>query len=61
MNQMEKASLKHVAAELRYQSSQKARNDLATDIARRNSLTIAQGHSLKCGILKCHPECGKVK
>jgi hypothetical protein len=57
MNRMEKASLEHVAAELRYQRSTKARNDLAADIARRNRITIAQGHSLKCGILECHPEC----
>ena len=57
MNQMERAALKHVAVELRYQNSQKARNDLAADIARRNRLTVSQGHSLKCGIMKCHPEC----
>ena len=61
MNQMEQASLNHAAAELRYQRSQKARNDLAADIARSNRLTITQGHSLKCGILKCHPECKQVK
>jgi hypothetical protein len=57
MNQMEKASLNHATEWLRYQKSPKARNDLAADIARRNRLTISQGHSLKCGILKCHPEC----
>lgn len=57
MRKMEQAALEHAAAELRYQGSQKARDDLAADIARRNRITIAQGHSLKCGILKCHPEC----
>jgi hypothetical protein len=57
MRKMEQAALAHAAAELRYQGSQKARDDLAADIARRNRLTISQGHSLKCGILKCHPEC----
>jgi hypothetical protein len=54
---MEQTALNHAADELHYQRSQKARNDLATDIARRDRLTIKQGHSLKCGILKCHPEC----
>jgi hypothetical protein len=59
VNQMEKACLGHAATELRYQRSQKARDDLAADIARRNRLMISQGHSLKCGIMKCHPECKK--
>lgn len=57
MNQMEKASLNHAAEWLRYQKSPKAKDDLAADITRRTRLTIAQGHSTKCGILKCHPEC----
>ena len=57
MRSMEKAALDHAAAELRYRRSQKARDDLAADKARRNALTKSQGHSLKCGILKCHPEC----
>jgi hypothetical protein len=61
MNKMEQSALTHAIAELRYQKSQKARNDLAADIARRNRLTISQGHSLKCGILKCHPECRREK
>lgn len=61
MNQMEKSSLSHATEWLRYQKSQKARDDLAADIARRNRLTIAQGHSTKCGVLKCHPECRRVK
>lgn len=61
MQQMEQAALNHAADELRYQRSQKARNDLAADTARRNRLTITQGHSLKCGIMKCHPECKRVK
>lgn len=58
---METAALAHAADELRYRRSQKARDDLAADIARRDSLTIKQGHSLKCGILKCHPECPSLK
>jgi len=61
MRQMEKSSLEHAAAELLYQGSQKARNDFAADTSRRNHLTIAQGHSLKCGIMKCHPECQRAK
>jgi hypothetical protein len=61
MNQMERTALNHAAEWLRYQKSQKARDDLAADITRRNRLTINQGHSLKCGILKCHPECRRVK
>jgi hypothetical protein len=59
MRKMEQAALAHAADELRYQGSQKARNDLAADIARRDR--INQGHSLKCGIMKCHPECRRVK
>jgi hypothetical protein len=31
------------------------------DRQRRDALTISQGHSLKCGLLKCHPECSKLK
>lgn len=58
---MEQAALGHAADELRYQRSQKARDDLAADIARRDRLTLAQGHSLKCGILKCHPECPRLR
>jgi hypothetical protein len=61
MRKMEQAALAHAADELRYQGSQKARNDLAADIARRDRITINQGHSLKCGIMKCHPECRRVK
>jgi hypothetical protein len=61
MRKMEQAALAHAAAEIRYQKSQKSRDDLAADIARRNRLTIAQGHSLKCGILRCHPECRGAK
>lgn len=58
---MERASLSHAADELRYRRSQKARDDMAADVARRNALTIKQGHSLKCGILKCHPSCPSVR
>lgn len=61
MRKMEQAALAHAAEELRYQSSQKAKDDLAADIARRTRLTISQGHSTKCGILKCHPECKRAK
>jgi len=58
---MEQAALNHATDELRYQRSQKARDDLAADIARRDTLTIKQGHSPKCGILKCHPECPSLR
>jgi hypothetical protein len=61
MNQMEQAALAHATDWLRYQKTQKARDDLAADIARRTRLTIAQGHSTKCGILNCHPECRRAK
>jgi hypothetical protein len=56
---LEQAALDHAAAELRYQRSTQARIDLAADITRRNKLTIAQGHSPKCGLLRCHPDCKK--
>jgi hypothetical protein len=58
---MEQASLAHAADELRYRRSGQAAKDLAADIARRDALTKAQGHSLKCGILKCHPECPSLR
>ena len=57
MNRMEKAALQHVREELRYRQSAQALNDLAADIAKRAKLDRAQGHSPKCGILKCHPDC----
>jgi len=57
MTKMEQAALDHVRAELRYQRSSRARNDLAADIARRARIDRMQGHSPKCGILKCHPDC----
>jgi hypothetical protein len=60
MDQMEKAALAHAADWLRYQASPKARDDLSADIARRRKIDRQLGHSPKCGILKCHPECKRV-
>jgi hypothetical protein len=57
MNKMERAALQHVRSELRYQQSKRARIDRAADIARRAKIDRALGHSPKCGILKCHPDC----
>ena len=45
--------------EQRYQGTAQAARDLAADKARRDALTLKQGHSLKCGLLRCHPECRK--
>ena len=42
---------------LRWLHSPEYEVELRADIARREALTLAQGHSLKCGIMNCHPEC----
>ena len=57
MNKMEQTALRHATEWLEYQKSPQAAIDLKREMAERESLTIRQGHSLKCGILKCHPEC----
>lgn len=54
---MEDAALQHARDELRYQRSTQALNDRASDIARRAKIDRKLGHSPKCGILKCHPDC----
>lgn len=61
MNEMEKAALRHVREWLRYEQSNQASNDRLIDIARRAKINRALGHSPKCGILKCHPECNRSK
>jgi hypothetical protein len=50
-------TLQHARDEIRYQRTVQAANDRAADKARRAKLDRAVGHSPKCGILKCHPEC----
>lgn len=57
MKEIEKSSLRHAKDWLDYQRSPQAKADLAADKAKRDELTLKQGHSLKCGLLKCHPEC----
>jgi hypothetical protein len=61
MNELEISCLQHVAAELRYQKSIKARDDLAADMTRRAKLDRTLGHSPKCGIMKCAPDCPRLK
>lgn len=61
MDKMEKASLDHAAEWLRYERSIQSRNDLLVDKQRRERLDLKLGHSPKCGILKCHPECTRTK
>jgi hypothetical protein len=57
MSQMEQSALGHAAEWLRYQSSPKAAKDLAKDKAKRATADKATGHSPKCSLTNCHPEC----
>lgn len=57
MNANEKATLKHAAEWLRYSRSPQYSPDLLADKARRAESDRKAGHSPKCGILKCHPDC----
>jgi len=41
----------------RWQRSPEGQRWYREDKARRERLTIAQGHSLRCGLLRCVPEC----
>jgi hypothetical protein len=61
MNKMEKAALQHACEWLRYQHSPQARTDELIDAAQRAKHDHAFGHSPKCGILKCHPNCKQFK
>lgn len=60
MTPMEQASLKHAKEWLVYAQSKQSALDLERDKARRAQLDRAQGHSPKCGILKCHHSCPKL-
>jgi len=59
MTKHERYLLTLALEERRYQASARGKRDLEADKARRDALTIKQGHSLKCGLLRCHPECRK--
>jgi hypothetical protein len=59
MNQMEQAALKHATEWLKYQCTAQAAKDLARDKEKRRATDIAKGHSPKCTLTKCHPECTK--
>jgi hypothetical protein len=56
---MEKASLDHVKAELRYRKSPKALNDAILDRAKRAESDKANGHSVGCSLTKCAADCRK--
>jgi hypothetical protein len=57
MNAMEKAALDGAAEWLRYARSPQFSADLKRDRAERASRDKAAGHSPKCSLTKCHPEC----
>jgi hypothetical protein len=61
MNKFEKAALEHVAAELKYQRSTQAAADRIKDMDRRARADRKLGHSPKCTLTKCHPECMRVQ
>jgi hypothetical protein len=59
MNGLEKAALAHAAEWLRYQKSPQYARDLKADGAGRAALDKKVGHSPKCSLTKCHPECAR--
>jgi hypothetical protein len=61
MNQMERAARDHAAEWLRYSKSSQYRKDAATDKARREASDRAAGHSPRCGIMQCAPDCPRHK
>jgi hypothetical protein len=60
-NSMEAMALEHAMDQIRYDRSQRSVDDMRADIARRNKITIQQGHLLTCGILKCDPKCARAQ
>jgi hypothetical protein len=61
MNKMEQAALQHARDWLRYERSTQAITDRAADVVKRAKRDHAHGHSPKCGLLKCHPDCKRNK
>jgi len=61
MNRLEAAALRHAAEWLRYSRSPQARLDAAADAARRAQADKAAGHSPRCGLLRCHPDCPSLR
>jgi hypothetical protein len=59
LSEIEKASLAHVAEWLGYQKSPQCAADLKADKARRAKTDKKLGHSPKCTLSRCHPECSK--
>lgn len=59
MNKMEQAAREHAKAWLAYQRSPQAKLDRIADQAQRAKHDIANGHSPKCSLTKCHSDCKK--
>ena len=57
MTRLEQSSLDHVRDYWRDVKSGKWDRDTQADIARRADLDRKLGHSPRCGLLKCAPEC----
>ena len=53
----EAETLRHAAAQLRYQRSPRAARDLAADKARRAAIERRLGHTPHCTLTKCAPGC----
>ena len=57
MNRMERAAQEHARDELHYRASTRAIADMANDKSAREKADRKIGHSPKCSLTKCHPEC----
>ena len=53
----EKETLRHAAAQLRYQRSPRYARDLAADQRRRAKANAKAGHTPQCSLTKCAPGC----
>lgn len=49
-----------IAEEARYSRSQRSALDNLIDKQRRVQADISNGHSPRCGLLRCHPTCPRL-
>ena len=61
MNKMERAAIEHLREYFDMQRSGEWAQLEKADRNKREAYTLKLGHSLKCGILNCHPECKRPK
>jgi hypothetical protein len=59
MTSREQDALDHAYEELRYQASPQAAEDRSTDALRRAQRDKAAGHTPRCSLTRCAPDCPK--